>query len=165
MIYWLIIRTLLSGVLFLYLQVLFMPHLAIGGIIPNLFLGWLVYQVWRKPVNMIVPIIFLLGLCYDITMPETLGLQTTLLVLLAVGIDVFHRPLEKDSYITMGITVGLVSLAYSVLIFPVYGFLAGFSGKLILSMLGLALYNMVVSAAVTLILVLVSNLKLDFRHG
>jgi len=163
--YWLIFRTLRSGVAVLYLQVLIMPELAIAGIIPNLFLGWIVYQVWRKPVNLIVPILFILGICYDLTMPTTLGLQTALFILLAVGVDEFHRPLEKDSYITMAITIGLVCITYSLLMFPVYGFMAGFGLKLILMLLGMTLYNLVVSSVFTFLLVLISHLKLDFRHG
>ena len=162
---WLIIRTLLSGIIILYIQILFMPRMIIAGVIPNLFLGWIVYQVWRKPVNMLVPILFVLGVCYDLTMPTTLGLQTLLFILLAVGVDEFHRPLEKDSYITMAITLGLVSIIYSIALFVVYGIQSGFTGTLFLSMLFLILYNSIVSALITAFFVFVSHLKLDFRHG
>jgi rod shape-determining protein MreD len=165
MIYWLVVRTLISGIIILYLQVLLMPRFAIAGIVPNLFLGWIVYQVWRKPVNLLAPMIFVLGLCYDLTMPSTLGLQTALFILLAVGVDEFHRPLEKDSYITMAITLGLVCIAYSLMMYVVYGLQSGFSPKLVVTLLGMTLYNLIVCSLLTVVLVFISNLKLDFRHG
>jgi rod shape-determining protein MreD len=162
---WLVIRTLISGIIILYIQILFMPRLEILGVTPNLFLGWIVYQVWKKPVNMLIPILFVLGVCYDLTMPTMLGLQTILFILLAIGVDEFHRPLEKDSYITMAITLGLVSIVYSLILFVVYGIQSGFSPGLFLSMLFLILYNCIVSAISSAIFVFISHLKLDFRHG
>lgn len=163
--FWLIIRTILSGIVVLYLQVLIMPKLAIAGVTPNLFLGWIVYQVWRKPVNLLIPILFFLGISYDLTMPTMLGLQTMVFVLLAVGVDEFHRPLEKDSYVTMAITMGLVVLIYSIFMLIVYGIDTGFSASLFLLVFGMILYNSIVSAISTTLYILISHLKLDFKRG
>jgi len=162
---WLVIRTLISGIIVLYLQILFMPKVTIAGITPNLFLGWIVYQVWKKPVNMLIPILFVLGVCYDLTMPTMLGLQTSLYILLAVGVDEFHRPLEKDSFISMGITLGLVSFVYAIVMFIVYGIQSGFSATLFLTLLGLFIYNYIWGILTTALFMLISHLKLDFRHG
>jgi rod shape-determining protein MreD len=165
MTFWLIIRTLISGIVILYLQVLLAPKLVIAGVTPNLFLGWIVYQVWRKPAAMLIPMIFLLGICYDLTMPTMLGLQTSLFVLLAVGVDEFHRPLEQDSYITMAITLGLACIAYSLLIYIVCGIQSGFTANLFWLFLGMIFYNLITSIVITALLVSISHLKLDFRHG
>lgn len=162
---WLILRTLVSGIIILYLQILVVPEMAVAGVMPNLFLGWIVYQVWRKPVNLIVPILFVLGICYDLMMPSMLGMQTMIFILLAVGVDEFHRPLEKDSYITMSITLVLASIVYSLFIFIVYGIQSGFSLQLFLMFLGMIAFNIFISAIVTAAFVFVSLLKLDFRNG
>jgi rod shape-determining protein MreD len=137
----------------------------VAGVTPNLFLGWIIYQVWRKPAAILIPMIFLLGVCYDLTMPTTLGLQTILFILLAVGVDEFHRPLEQDSYITMGITLGLAVFAYSLLIYLVYGIQSGFTANLFLLFLGMILYNLIVAIVMTALLLSISHLRLDFRHG
>lgn len=142
-----------------------MPAVAIAGIIPNLFLGWLVYQVWHKPVKIIVPVIFVLGMCFDLTMPDMLGLQSLLMILMSIGIDEFHKPLEKDSFISMLITIGLVSIFYALFMFVVYGVQAGFGGKLLLSLLIMVFYNAVTAVLVCAVFVFLSRLKLDFRHG
>ncbi len=165
MTFWLVVRTLVSGIVILYLQVLLVPNIAVGGVTPNLFLGWIVYQVWRKPASMLIPMIFLLGICYDLTMPAMLGLQTTLFILLAVGVDEFHRPLEKDSYITMGISLGLACVLYSLFIYIVYGILTGFTLSLFFTFWGMIFYNLIASAVMTALLISISHLKLDFRHG
>jgi rod shape-determining protein MreD len=165
MTFWLIIRTLVSGIVILYLQVLFAPKLAVAGVTPNLFLGWIVYQVWRKPAALLIPIIFILGVCYDLTMPTMLGLQTILFILVAVGVDEFHRPLEQDSYITMALTLGLAVIAYSLMIFIVYGISSGFNLELFLLFLVTVFYNLIASAVMTALLISISHLKLDFRHG
>lgn len=162
---WLVIRTLISGIIILYLQILFMPKVTIAGITPNLFLSWIVYQVWRKPVNMLIPILFILGICYDLTMPTMLGLQTILLILLVVGVDEFHRPLEKDSYITMAISLGLACIVYSTAMFIVYGIQTGFNTTLFLTFFGMIVYNYIWAIFITALYVLISHLKLDFRHG
>jgi rod shape-determining protein MreD len=160
-----ILRTLVSGIIILYLQILVVPEMAVAGVMPNLFLGWIVYQVWRKPVNLIVPILFVLGICYDLMMPSMLGMQTMIFILLAVGVDEFHRPLEKDSYITMSITLVLVSIVYSLFVFIVYGIQSGFSLQMFLMFLGMIAYNIFISAIVTAVFVFISLLKLDFRNG
>lgn len=165
MIYWLVFRTLLSGIIILYAQILFMPKLSIAGIYPNLFLGWMVFEVWRKPVNLVLPIIFILGICYDLTMPTMLGMHTLIFVLLTVGIDEFRRPLEKDSYITMAITVGLVALIYSLLILLIYGIQSGFTLVLFLSFLGMFFYNLICTTLLVALFLFLSHLRLDFRHG
>jgi len=162
---WQVIRTLFSGIIILYLQILFVPKIAVAGVMPNLFLGWIVYQVWRKPMGLIVPLVFFLGICYDLMMPTLLGLQTMSFILLAVGIDEFHRPLEQDSYITMAITLGLAVVVYSLLIFIVHGIQSGFSLQLFIIFLGMIVYNLVVSALVAAAFVFVSLLRLDFRRG
>lgn len=162
---WLVIRTLISGIIILYLQILFMPKVAIAGITPNIFLGWIVYQVWKKPVNVLIPILFVLGICYDLTMPTMLGLQTILFILLTIGVDEFHRPLEKDSFITMAISLGLVSIIYSIIIYIVYGIQSGFDTKLFLTFLGMIIYNYFWGVLTTTFFILISHLKLDFRHG
>ncbi len=163
--FWQIIRTLISGIIVLYLQILVMPQWTVAGITPNLFLGWIMFEVWRKPVNVLIPIIFLLGICYDLTTPTLLGMHTIIFILLAFGVDEFHRPLEKDSYITMAITLGLVVIAYSLYIFIVFGLQTEFSFSLFLIMLGMIIYNLLISTIFTGLLVFISNLKLDFRHG
>jgi len=163
--YWLLIWTFLSGIVVLYLQVLLMPDLTVGGVVPNIFLGWIVFQVWRKPVTLLIPIVFILGLGFDLTMPGTFGLQTMLFILLSIGIDEFHRPMEKDSYVTMLISLGLVCLAYSLMMFLVYTILSGAGFKLLLVMLWMTFYNLFINVVLTAILVFISHLKLDFRHG
>lgn len=162
---WQVLRTLLSGIIILYLQILLIPKIAIAGVMPNLFLGWIVYQVWRKPMGLIVPLVFVLGICYDLMMPTLLGLQTMIFILLAVGVDEFHRPLEQDSYITMAITLALTCVIYSLLIYIVHGIQAGFSLQLFFVFLGTIAYNLVVSAVVAAAFVFVSLLRLDFRRG
>jgi len=165
MTFWSIIRTLISGIVILYLQILFVPKIDIAGVTPNLFLGWIVYQVWRKPVSVLIPMLFLLGICYDLTMPTMLGLQTLIFILLAIGVDEFHRPLEKDSYITMMITLGLACLIYSLFIFVVYGIQSEFSSQLFLLTMGMIVYNIITSAIIAAVFVFVSHLRLDFQHG
>ncbi|MFO7659618.1 MAG: rod shape-determining protein MreD [Candidatus Cloacimonadaceae bacterium] len=162
---WQVLRTLISGIIILYLQILLIPKIAIAGVMPNLFLGWIVYQVWRKPMSLIVPLVFFLGICYDLMMPTLLGLQTMIFILLAVSVDEFHRPLEKDSYITMAITLALTCVVYSLLIFMVHGIQSGFSLQLFFVFLGMIAYNLVVAAVVAAAFVFVSLLRLDIRRG
>ena len=162
---WLILRTLISGIIILYIQVLMMPTLAVLGNIPVLFLGWIVYQVWSKPLSILLPILFVLGVCFDLTMPHMLGLQTLVFVLLAIGVDEINKPLEKESFISMLITLGLVNIIYALAMFLVYGIQSGFGGKLWLSLLIMLPYNAIVSVIVCSIYVFLSRLKLDFNHG
>lgn len=165
MLFWLILRTFISGVIILYMQVLVMPGLAIAGIIPNLFLGWLVYQVWSKPRQAVIPIAFIVGLCFDLLTPEMLGLQALIFVLLAIGIDEFHKPLDKESIISILITIGLANLVYALAMYLVYGVQSGFGMSLFLSFLVMLCYNLVSSVLVSAVYFFVSRLKLDFRNG
>ncbi len=162
---WKYVRTFFSGIIILYLQVLVMPKFAAAGVIPNLFLGWIVYQVLNRDLRYLAPVLLIIGICYDLTIPNMLGLQSMLFILLAIVVEEFHRPLEKESYLTMLITLVLINLIYAALIYLVYGVQAGFSGGLFLSFLVMVFYNFFGSVIVLAVFIFVSHLRLDIAHG
>jgi len=163
--FWQVVRLIISGLIVLYLQILVMPRLAIAGVIPNLFLGWIVFQVWNRPLAIFTPILLIMGICYDLTTPHYLGLQTLLFLLLAIGIDEFHKPLEKDNLLTMLITVSLTVIIYSLLMFVLNGIFFGFSLRLFLLSLGGFFYNLTATATTVAVFTLISLIRLDIQHG
>nr|MDK2851300.1 rod shape-determining protein MreD [Candidatus Cloacimonadota bacterium] len=154
------ILSFLSGLLFLYIQVLFVPALTIAEITPLILLPWLIHTVWKHPQEISLPIVFLIGLLYDTQQPTTFGMHALFFCLLALLINVLRIPFEHDSIIAKLIAIASSNLAFSILIFFANVLRWGFDSRLYLMTVSAFLYNFIFSTIVFGILQVVSHLRI-----
>jgi len=155
-----IIWLLVQGLIFLYIQLLLMPAFEIFSVIPSLLLPWMIYSVWKKPFEIVVPIVFVIALMYDLSNPLLFGLQAMSFMILCIGIDVFRIPFEASSTVAKVFAVVLSNLLYSVLGVFVHGMILGFASDTILVYLIAFLINTVFSFVIFWAMEFLSKLRI-----
>ncbi len=150
----------LSGLLFLYAQVLFMPALAIAQITPLILLPWLIHTVWKHPQEISLPTVFLIGLLYDTQLPGTFGMHALFFCLLALLINVLRIPFEHDSIVAKLIAIASSNIVFSTLLFFANGLSWGIDTRLYLMSAGAFLYNFVFSAIVFALMQVANHLRI-----
>ncbi|MDD3282489.1 MAG: rod shape-determining protein MreD [Candidatus Cloacimonetes bacterium] len=154
----------LCGLFFLYVQILLMPALAIAQVIPLILLPWLIYTVWHQDWQISLPIVFLIGVMYDILYPPLFGIHSLIFVLLAVLTDVLRIPFETDSMVAKLIAIGSANLVFSLLYLFAMGLSHGFSAKVYRLSLGGFLYNLIFSLLIFALMHLISKLRIVIIH-
>ncbi len=153
-----------TGLFCLYLQLLFMPVFELFGVIPNILIPWLVYLVWTREIKPMLIIVFVIGLLYDTTLPESFGLHALLFVLMAVAIDEFRKPFESESVAARMLTLLVAGIIYHLGGYLVLGVVHEFDAQL-LRLMGIAfVYNLGVSVVVFWILQFLSKLRIVSVH-
>lgn len=156
--------TFLGGLVFLYIQVLFMPAIAIANVIPLVLLPWLIYVVWKRQWEISLPVVFLIGLMYDTLNPSLFGMHALYFVLLAVLIDVLRIPFEQDSLVAKLIAIVSSNLVYAILHTMAIGLSWNFDAKTYSLALGGFAYNLIFSLIIFAIMQIVSKLRIVVIH-
>ncbi|MCB5253166.1 MAG: rod shape-determining protein MreD [Candidatus Cloacimonadaceae bacterium] len=154
------LKAFLTGLLFLYIQILAMPVLAIGNVVPLILLPWLIATVWKHPQEISLPVVFLIGLMYDTQLPGTFGMHALLFCLLAVLINILRIPFEQDSIVAKLIAIASSNIVFALLSWLGYGLSWGFDGKLYWLSLAAFFYNLFFSLIIFTLMQLISRLRL-----
>lgn len=154
------IWTYILGVLFFYVQVLAMPTFELFGVIPNILIPWVVYLIWTRELNPALIVIFLIGLLYDTTSPQTFGSHALILLLVGLAINQFRKPFEDESVLARMLSLVLANFIFHFIFWLTLGIDYGFSGQLLgVNLLAFA-YNLAISFVVFWITQLVSRLRI-----
>lgn len=157
---WKHLWTLILGLICFYVQVLVMPAFELFGVIPNILIALAVYLVWTREITPALIIIFIIGLLYDTTLPESFGMHALILLLIAIALNQFRKPFESESVLAKMLSLFLANLMFALIYWLVLGVVYGFSGQLItLSLIALA-YNLLISFVVFWIMQLASRLRI-----
>lgn len=158
------ILSFLLGLVFLYLQVLVIPALAIGKVSPNILIPWLIYVIWTKPKNMAMILGFAIGMLYDTLYPSTFGMHALIFVILGIVVNIFRIPFEQDSVVAKLLAIGVSNILFSLLNLITFGLVWGFEAKLYFLVGGGFLYNLLFSLAIFWSMQLISRLRLIIVH-
>ncbi|HRQ67950.1 MAG TPA: rod shape-determining protein MreD [Candidatus Syntrophosphaera sp.] len=157
---WKHIWTFILGLLCFYAQVLLLPAFELFGVIPNILIAWVVYLVWTREMTPVLIVIFIIGLLYDTTQPESFGMHALVLLLIAIILYQFRKPFESESVLARMLSLVLANVIFQVVGWLVLGVVYGFGGELvILSLIGLG-YNLAISFVVFWLMQLVARLRI-----
>ncbi|HNU53719.1 MAG TPA: rod shape-determining protein MreD [Candidatus Syntrophosphaera sp.] len=157
---WKHIWTFILGLLCFYAQVLLLPAFELFGVIPNILIAWVVYLVWTREMTPALIVIFIIGLLYDTTQPESFGMHALVLLLIAIILYQFRKPFESESVLARMLSLVLANVIFQVVGWLVLGVVYGFGGELvILSLIGLG-YNLAISFVVFWLMQLVARLRI-----
>ncbi len=153
-----------QGLLFLYLQILLLPGIAVWNVTPNLLLPWVIYTIWKKPFINGLSVAFAIGLMFDVMAPETFGLHALMFVLTGILIDFLRQPFEADSFVAIVIAIIAANLVYATLNIFALGLLNGFDWALLgVGAIGMV-YNLVFSFIVFWAMQFLSKLRVVIAH-
>jgi rod shape-determining protein MreD len=158
------IWTFLTGIICFYIQILVMPAFELFGVIPNIFIPWIVYLVWTREIKPVLIIGFIIGLLYDTTLPESFGLYALLIVLTAIALDQFRKPFESESVVAKLLSLLLADIIFHLIGFLVLGVAYGFGGELFrLTSIAFG-YNLAVGFLVFWVMQMASRLRIVLKH-
>jgi len=150
----------LTGLFFLYLQLLLMPAFELAGVIPNLLVPWIIYLIWKHPRDLALIVGVLIGAMYDITQPSLFGLTALTFLLLGMALSEFRKPFEAESTVAKMLTLLLANLIFYLMQWLVIGVGQGFTAQLTGLNLIAFLYNLGISFVVFWSLQLLSRMRL-----
>lgn len=162
--FWKYIWTFISGLIIFYLQVLIMPALEITGVIPLIFIPWIVYIIWTRELNPALVIIFLIGLLYDTTIPETFGMYSLIFVIMGISIDLFRKPFESKSVVAQILSLLLANIIFHLISYFIWGISYSFTSSLISTIMLAFFYNLAMSMVVYWTIYLISHLRIELKH-
>ncbi|MCB5245506.1 MAG: rod shape-determining protein MreD [Candidatus Cloacimonadaceae bacterium] len=161
---WKHIWSFILGLIIFYLQVLIIPALEIGGVVPLILIPWIVYIIWTREYNASLVIIFLIGLLYDTTIPETFGMYSFIFVIMGIALDLFRQPFESNSIIAQILSLLLANIIFHLISYLIWGISYGFTSTLISMIILAFFYNFAVSLVVYWIMYLISHLRIEVKH-
>lgn len=154
----------LSGLFFLYAQLIIVPSISIAGVAPLLLLPWMLNVVWQRDWQVALPVVFIIGLMYDTLNPQSFGTHAFIFIILAVVIDLLRIPFEQDSIAAKLIAIGSVNLIYSLLLLLISGLSWGFDLQLYQNILILFVYNLIFGTIIFGLIQIFSRLRIVVRH-
>lgn len=158
------IYSFVSGLFFLYLQVLFMQELAIMNVVPMILLPWLIDTVWRHPWEVSIPSVFLIALLYDSLNPLSFGLTLLIFIVLTIVIDWLKTPFEHDSVLAKFIAIISCNLLYCLMNLLAYGLMWKFSQSLLSACFGSFVYNLIFCTIIFWAIQLITRLRLVLKN-
>lgn len=154
----------LSGIVFLYAQLIIVPSISIAGVTPMILLPWMINVIWQRDWKVSLPVVFVIGLMYDTLNPWSFGLHALLFTILAVVIDLLRIPFEQDSIAAKLIVIGSVNVIYSLLLLMISGLKWGFDLALYQNSLILFVYNLLFGTFIFGLIQVICKLRIVVRH-
>ncbi len=103
-----IIRNIVFGTIVFYLQLLFMPKIGLFGIIPDIYIPFVIILGQKNRLIESIPVILFFGIAGDLFYPELLGLHTFGLLITAIFVNKFHHSINKEKFISVFSAIAII---------------------------------------------------------
>ncbi len=151
------------GIIILYYQLFKAGDLSIWGVSPNLLIAYSAYLGAYQEEKWSLPLLFFLGVAYDLMTPDTLGINTLLLLLICWTTNFLRKRIMEPKLVS----VAILSLVYNFFYYLIFGLYYSIQTEnmsfiflpFILSMI----INTVISVIMFYFLYLISHLKIILR--
>jgi len=153
----------LLGIFILYFQLIIAPHFTLFAIIPNFFIAYLVYISIHIKEKLLYPLSFFLGLALDIIHPPLLGFNTLLFLIISFLVSRFHRNVNKQRFLIVGLSVLFLNFLYYFVLFIYHTLAAQFTEGFFFIFLVSLIYNTLLSILVIYALILSEKIKVTLN--
>jgi rod shape-determining protein MreD len=129
------------------LQIIIAPHIAIGGVVPNIVLVAVVLVAMRSEVISATIVGFVLGLVFDLATSGPVGGMSLVMALLSYGVSSFRKDIFQDNWVMQVIVLLLAAFAGELLhnvLYSIIGYDTDFLSSLLRRALPGALYDSLV---------------------
>ncbi len=151
------------GIIILYFQIFKAGDLSIWGVSPNLLIAYSAYLGAYQEEKWSLPLLFFLGLAYDLMSPETLGINTLLLLVICWTTNFLRKRIMEPKLIS----IAILSLLYNFFYYLIFGLYYSFQTEdisfLFITFILSMIINTVISVILFYFLFLLSHLKLTLR--
>jgi len=158
-----LVKLIIWGLIALYLQVLFIPKLSLGGIEPNLMIPFIIFCSITLPESPSLLIAFLGGLGLDILQPEVFGIYSFSFIIIAFIVSRLHQNVNKKQVGLIAISLFFINFIFSFLIFWAYAIQVEISFTLLLNSALATFYNWLFSFVMIYLLVFWDRLRVSIN--
>ncbi len=155
-----VLKTIIIGIMFVYLQTLVSYQLSIAEAMPCLILPFLVYLSITHEMKTSITVSFFMGLLVDITYPSLLGLSIIDFVLISFLVNTYHKSINKEKVFPVFLSLLSVNLIHFFIYTLLNLLIAGAGTSPILFLSVSLLYNTVLTVLLTYLLVILNQLKI-----
>ncbi len=154
-------KSLIFGVLILYLQVFLFSTIDAIGLLPNIIIGYLVYlNLYNNQVPSLL-ISFILGLAIDLTTPFTLGMNAGLFTLLTFIVKHTHNMIDKEKFMNNIFAILILNVFYFFMAYVIQSIADSFSANMLWQFFLNVALNSLISVFVTFVLVILHQLRIS----
>jgi len=158
-----ILITVILAILVLYFQILIAPKMMLLEIIPNFLLGFLIFINIRFEKKFPVFLAFFLGIAFDLTNPQILGLNTISFLIISFLINKYHQNINKERFDIVFLGIFAINLLYYFIFFLFYLFSVHIKISFVFTFLFAVLYNSAISFVTTVFFFLLSKIKISIN--
>jgi rod shape-determining protein MreD len=158
------IRSIVLGIILLYIQIFKAGDWILLGIAPNLLIayaGYLGAYMREKPG---IYLIFFLGIGYDLVSPETLGLNTLLLLIICWLTGILSKSILEPKLLTTALLAVVYNFFYYLFFGLFYSLQTENTSFIFTQFMLSVLVNSIISIILFYFLLLLSELKISLRN-
>ncbi len=157
------IKYVIVAIFLIYWQLLIAYKFTIYGVLPNFLIPYVIFLSLKTNTGVSLPIIFFLGLAFDITYPTLLGLNTISFIIMSYLVYRFHHTINKERLSVVFFCILILNFIHYFIFFLYYLF----SNQVIFSsfsnILFAFLYNSVISVLGVYFFISVSKIKVTIN--
>jgi rod shape-determining protein MreD len=156
------VRSIAIAVILLYLQVLVISPVNGTAIIPNLLIGYIVFQSMYLGKSSALLIAFFIGLALDLVTPFTLGVNCLIFLLLTQVVYATHSLIDKEKFTNNITAIVGVNFLFYVITYIAFSIADSFSANMIWLFVINVILNSIITFIITYILIFIHKLKITF---
>ncbi len=103
-----LVGNIIFGTFIFYLQILFMPKLSLFGIIPDVYIPFVIILGQKNRLIESIPIVLFFGIAGDLFYPERLGIHTFGLLITTILVSKFHHSINKEKLISVFSSISII---------------------------------------------------------
>lgn len=133
------------------------------GIIPNFLIGFLIFINIHFEKKFPLFLAFFLGLAFDLTNPQVLGLNTISFLIISFLINKYHQNINKERFDIVFLGIFIINLLYYLIFFLFYLFSFKVKPSFFLLTLFAVLYNSAISFVTAFFFFILSKIKITIN--
>ena len=114
-----IIRNGVFGTIVFYFQLFLMPRISMFGIIPDLYIPFVIILGQKDSLIDSVPLILFFGIAGDLFYPELLGLHTFGLIISVIFVHKYHQSINKEKFISVISSIAIIIIFMTIINFSI----------------------------------------------
>jgi rod shape-determining protein MreD len=154
------LRSIIFCFLVLYFQIFKAGDLSIWGITPNFLIPLSAYLGAYQKEKWALPLVFVIGMAYDLVIPETLGLGTLLLLFICWITIILKKTIMEPKLVT----VAVLSLIYNFFYYLIFGLFYSLQTENFSFLVSVFLLSLIINSLYSVImfylLLLLSHIKI-----
>ncbi|MDD3050189.1 MAG: rod shape-determining protein MreD [Candidatus Cloacimonetes bacterium] len=148
------------GITFLYLQIIWLPEIALMSIIPNIMISYYIFVCINLDYRKALTLAFVFSLITDLYYPQMLGIGMISSLLIVFLTEKYQKSIKKEKFLSVLLGVFFVNLIYFLSYYLLKFLFSVQDEYFLLKILIFFLYNTAITIVILYVLTFLSHLRL-----